>query len=400
MKKLLSLCVFAIAACEAKPAAETRAAEPPSAAPSVVAVIIPRRAIAPPPAEPAVCKEDAEEALRLRLRRDQRVAVDPQFGAMNLRMAHYNIANDDMFSLRNGLARYETAQPLPATPETLSLPDEPPAPQLARFARPETAALITYVSTKESCAWVVTANGIEGYGRSSLGGAAIAQDAAAAMEALNVEGASEARAPTRKIISASVTPPAAPAEPLPLSEALSRVSETLTPGDTREALARFRNVIIVPSKEFLGFPFALTLTSPDGKPPAYLIDNAAFQVAPALTEIGIGPGLHRAKQNDLAAMTPELRRAALSNAVVVGNPAFADADYNMIALPGAEQEAHGVAAVLGVAPITGKEAGTRRRTRAHEGQAPLSAFRDAWPRRSGFRRQQRQFSCARGRRQT
>lgn len=357
MKRTLTLCVVALAACGQQPAADNkRAVEAVSAAPIAPAeIVVAARPTAPPPVEPVVCKEDADEAMQLRLRGDRRVAVDPQFGAMNSRMAQYNIANDDMFSLRNGLARYETAPPRPVSPPMLTIPGEPPPSLPATFVRPETAALITYVGAAESCAWVVTANGIEAYGRSSLG-AAVARDVAAAMAALKVEGAAEARSPTRKIAQTSVAPAPPPAEALPLREALARLGETLTPGDTRQALTNFRNVIVVPSKEFLGFPFALTLTSAHDQPPTYLIDNAAFQVAPALTEIGIGPGLHSAQQNDLSGMTPQARRAALANAVIVGNPAFDDVEYKMIALPGAEQEARGVAAVLGVAPMTGGEA--------------------------------------------
>jgi hypothetical protein len=260
--------------------------------------------------------------------------MDPDIGPMTSRAVAYNIATHSKATLMTGLARY--------------------APR-------KTAALVTYVGARESCSWLISARGIEAYARTSIGSAAVRARVRNVLAALKVEGAGLQRSPRRRNAPAAAALPQS--DTPPLGAALAAMAEVVAPGPVSAALAQFDSVIIAPDAALFAFPFALTPIATAGGPKP-LIDLAAIQLAPALGEIGLGVGLHRARETSLEFMTLEARRAALSKALVVGDPVYADAEYELPQLAGAAAEANEVARQLNVTPVLGASA---RRARIMEG---------------------------------
>lgn len=280
-----------------------------------------------PPQAPSICLPDALDALRARMRMAGIWNNDPVAGAMSPRMANANISTHDETSLRRGMARYG----------------------------PTTAALITFAGVSESCAWLVSGEGIVAYGRNGVDAEQVYADVRSVIDALGVEGASAARAPSPRGPSAPGSPPPAnqaDAHTAALDVALTHVAQSVLPEGLGGALAQFENLIVVPNEMLAGFPFMLLRSSPS----EYIIDRMSIQVAPALAELGIGPGLHTALNVDLARMTAEARAATLADALIVGDPHFNDLAYEMPQLPGAAEEARGVASVLGAVSLTDRQA--------------------------------------------
>lgn len=263
--------------------------------------------------------------------------MDREIGPLTSRAVAFNIATHSRETLLTGLARY--------------------APRKA-------AALVTYTGVAESCSWLISASGIQAYARSTLGDADAGARVRRVLAALNVQGAGLQRAPRRRNAPAAATVPAM-APSAPLDQTLAAVAEIVLPGDVGAKIAQFDSIIIAPDASLFAFPFALTpVQTPDGPKP--LIELAAIQLAPALGEIGLGVGLHRAQATSLEFMTPEARRAALSKALVIGDPSYADAEYEFPQLEGAAAEAQEIASKLGVTPIVGADA---RRARIMAGLA-------------------------------
>lgn len=326
MRSAFLLTLMALAACGAAQQAKAPAEPEPDQ--------IVLRDLAPPPAAPDVCVEDTRAALDRRLQRDTTWSHDPIAGAMNMRTARYSIAAHSYESLIQGIGRYRT------------LP---------------TAVLVTYAGESESCVWLVSATGIDAYVRSSLGQAQIAADVASAAHALSLDGMRAARSPVRRTATPQAPAPveqAAPFEPQRLAVALANVAETVVPDAIAEAASHYQAIIVAPHEALAGFPFTLLparRVASVGQP--YLIDVAAIEIAPALGEVGLGLGLHRINAAaDLSTMSAEQRRAALARAVVVGDPAYDDSEYDMPPLPAAAEEARAVAAELGVTPLIGEGA--------------------------------------------
>ncbi|MDX2234800.1 MAG: CHAT domain-containing protein [Hyphomonadaceae bacterium] len=323
----------------------------PEAPPAPAAVAFtqpPLRALAPAPRAPEVCLDDADAALDARLALDAVWAFDPVAGSMAQRglggpssspqaPVARRILTHSPETLRAGLARYLTAQG-----------DNPGV---------RTAALVTYAGDGESCAWLMSADGVAAYGRSSVGADDVRADVARVLEILDVRGAMNARAPRlRSDATASAAGDLPALDVGALATALAHVAETATPAPVAAALGAFDSLIIVPHEGLLAFPALLLTAGRAEGPPVYLIDRVSLQIAPSLSEIGIGPGLHRSADADLATMTPQDRRAALARALIVGDPAYDDAEYAMPPLPGAAQEAEAVAQILGASALVGAAA--------------------------------------------
>src|SRR5262249_41982492 len=130
----LAFAAFALVACNPAPPAAVET--PAEAAPIVIEPVA-----ATTPAQPLVCVEDAAAAFQQRLERDAAWSDDPIAGGMNMRMNRYRISTHSLASRRQGLARYTRS----------------------------TTALVTYAGKAESCAWVVSAEGIVAYGRDAEG---------------------------------------------------------------------------------------------------------------------------------------------------------------------------------------------------------------------------------------
>jgi hypothetical protein len=361
MRTLLAAAlILTVAACgeQAQAPAVARTATP------VAFAQPPLRAVAPAPTASSVCLEDPDAALAARLQLDGEWAVDPVAG----QMAHRGLV----------VPPGAVSSGAPAPPKLKRIVTHSPATLragLARYLTPQgqtpgvkTAALITYAGVGESCAWLMSADGVVAYGRSSIDEAQVRADVSEVLRILDVQGAMNARAP--RLRSAPESPPQTPA-PLDqgaLATALAHVAESVTPSLVAEALVDFESVIVVPHQGLLAFPMLLlTRGRAEGKP-GFLIDTMSIQIAPSLSEIGIGPGLHRDVETELASMSPQARLAALSAALIVGNPAFADSEYAMPPLPGAAEEAQAVGAVLGAAPVIGEAADVatvRSRLQAH-----------------------------------
>jgi hypothetical protein len=321
----------------------------------------PIRAVAPPPAAPVVCLEDARAALEARLVRDGRWADDPVVGAMSARGLNYGIQTHSYSSLEQGLRRYN------------SLRDG-----MESYDGGRTAALVTYAGDGESCSWLISGEGIAAYGRSSIGLDQVRSDVAAVISSLNVEGARAARSP--RLRGAANTPAPAVNEPIaepeagPLATALAHVAETVLPAEVAAALGNFDSVIVAPHEGIATFPILLLTAGRAEGEPVYLIDRMSIQIAPSLSEIGIGAGLHRNRDTALAVLTAEARATTLARSLVVGDPTFDDAQYDMPQLPGAAAEAGAVAETFGAQALVGQDAtlaAVRARLRASPGPVYL-----------------------------
>ncbi|MBC7767354.1 MAG: CHAT domain-containing protein [Phycisphaerales bacterium] len=322
--------MFALLAAAALAACERPATEPAAPATRQAEFSQPvLRAAAPAPASPRVCVEDGRAALVERLRVDGLWVNDAVAGPMSPRMAGARIAAHDEASLLAGLLRYG----------------------------PGMAVLVTYAGEDESCAWLLSRDGLVAYGRNGVSVGQVALDVAAVMSALDVEGARAARTPVLRSETQTVPPqPLGALREGELATALAHVAESVTPGPIAAELGRYESLIVVPHQALAGFPMMLLTQGRAEGRPNYLVDRMSIQVAPALSEIGIGPGLHRDLSVELAAMTAEQRRAVLSEALIVGDPRFNDAEYLMPQLEGAALEARNIAATFGASPLLGADA--------------------------------------------
>lgn len=302
------------------------------------------RQLAGPPIQPIVCSLDPQAALGEHLRLAGLWNNDPLAGPMSPRMAN-NIATHSFDSLLVAMARYKG----------------------------NVVALVTHAGQEESCAWLIDSSGIVAYHSSSLGAEQIRNDVLSVIDALDVEGASAMRAPVSRS-----EPDANPAEgttglsilqPEVLTVALANVAETVVPGAISSKLMDYDSVIVVPHQWIADFPFMLLPQGRSTEPELYLIDAMSIQVAPSLAELGIGPGLHRDPQIELATLSAEVRAEALADALIVGDPLYSDAEYVMPQLPGAASEARAVARELGASFLSG-EAATSDAVMARFGQRP------------------------------
>jgi CHAT domain-containing protein len=137
-----------------------------------------------------------------------------------------------------------------------------------------------------------------------------------------------------------------PADDLKAKQLENAVASITFPEAIERALARYKHVVIVPYGSLSILPFG-ALTLPRAK--SQFVDLAAYTVAPAFTQIGIGAGLH----------VPRPPSGKKPNAIVVGNPQFVDPgppvrkdhEWEFDDLPGSESEARAVGALLGVKPL-------------------------------------------------
>jgi hypothetical protein len=132
-------------------------------------------------------------------------------------------------------------------------------------------------------------------------------------------------------------------EALSPSKELSRI---LISPDIEKALRGYNNLIVVPYGVISLVPFgALNLESERTE----LLTKHTITIAPGLTQVGIGRGLHARDQ-----LTPET-----PTAVVVGNPEYHDKEFKFPNLEYAQKEAEVVAKALAVQPLEGDHAKLR-----------------------------------------
>jgi CHAT domain len=163
-------------------------------------------------------------------------------------------------------------------------------------------------------------------------------------DSLGVEGLAATRAP--RLRGATRAPVARDAAAVPLQEAVTETSTLLLPGDIGNLLAdgSITNVVVVPWGAIGTVPFPLLEVGPHREP---LVRHASVSISPSLRDVGIPPGTH----------DPALGEwRAARRALVVGNPAYDDPQWELPDLPGAAAEAMFAASKLGVAPMLGAKA--------------------------------------------
>jgi CHAT domain-containing protein len=130
---------------------------------------------------------------------------------------------------------------------------------------------------------------------------------------------------------------------------LKRLAALLLPEELERQLAAAGDLVIVPNGPLLLLPFSTLPTGRSGEP---LGLRYAVRFAPSLAALGAA----EARPEHLAGRQ---RRAALAEALVVGNPSMpappgaARGRATLAALPSAEREARWVARQLGVRPLIG-----------------------------------------------
>ncbi len=131
-----------------------------------------------------------------------------------------------------------------------------------------------------------------------------------------------------------------------IEETVSSLSRLLLPSPVAELIqsSSISHLAIVPSGELATVPFSV-LNAGD----LPFIDCVSSTIAPSLGDL-FQEGSH------LRAETPLDTLSAL----VVGNPAYADSEWLLPDLPGAEREARAVAAIFGVEPLISAQATKRQ----------------------------------------
>lgn len=282
------------------------------------------------PAHPEICVEDAREALSRRLIIERGLVDDALAGAMSARMANANIGEHSDRSLIDGLARYAEGA----------------------------VALVAHAGDQESCSWLISSRGVVAYGRTGIGREQIRADVERVIAALGVTGAMRSRSPENREGELVAPAPLAVGE---LRSALARVAETVTPPAVADWLSSFDSIIVVPHQAIAAFPMMLLTEESAGGEVRYIIDrpNRTIQVAPSLADIGIGDGLHRNFDAVLANMSQSAREAALSDALIVGDPRY----EAFVQLNGAYNEAIGIAGMFGAEALL-RERATNAEVRA------------------------------------
>ena len=138
---------------------------------------------------------------------------------------------------------------------------------------------------------------------------------------------------------------------IPAKRAIARVTAMLLPQAVASQLNSVKHLIVAPILGLGTVPYAILRPF---KSKTFLIDKMSLSVVPSLFDI----------EGDTKAWTPSLR-----NPLIVGNPYLPpDTKWIVPPLPGAEEEAQGIAQLINARPLIGHEA-TR--------QAVIAKARDA-----------------------
>ncbi len=128
---------------------------------------------------------------------------------------------------------------------------------------------------------------------------------------------------------------------LPINRSIAELTEILLPPTIRHELSSVKHLVIVPVLGLGTVPFAILQPFTDG---SFLIDQMSISIAPSLFDVG-------------QTIPPWDVSRAFSSPLIVGNPYLPpSAEWVVPALPGAEKEAQGVAQIMNVTPLIGKEA--------------------------------------------
>jgi hypothetical protein len=132
---------------------------------------------------------------------------------------------------------------------------------------------------------------------------------------------------------------------LPINRAIAELTEILLPPTIRHELTSVKHLVIVPVLGLATVPFAILQPFTNG---AFLIDKMSISIAPSLFDVG-------------QTIPPWDVSRAFSSPLIVGNPYLPpSSDWVVPALPGAEKEAQGVAQIMKVTPLIGKQASKER----------------------------------------
>lgn len=199
---------------------------------------------------------------------------------------------------------------------------------------PDSALLLYDVAGDELRVWLVGERGTA-WECTSGAAARVSVVAGRLRSALRVDTTS--RAPrlrgAARVASAAATPRVL------LDDARREASELLLPGDVGAAIEalQVRNLVIVPWGAIATVPFALLNAGKDAEP---LVKRVSASVSPSLRDVGQPVDAWRLPRN----------------ALVVGNPAYADPEWDLPDLPGARAEASEAARLLGTGPLIGPAA--------------------------------------------
>jgi hypothetical protein len=276
------------------------------------------------------CHEDQAAQFRFLARHFGFIANDERFETVGLstgavRSVHVNRNEPQLshseLSLKMGLARYE----------------------------PGTAALLYYHGASAACALLVDRNGIVAYEIVKRTTPQVDEAVHQYLASVIPQACLSGRAPHLKRDTRAPNASRS-AEGCDLSKSPGEgeiddkeIAQILFPAAIERALGNYKNIIVVPYGTLAIVPFAavrLPATS------ANFADRLAYTLAPAFTQIGIGKGIHLARQGV----------SARPSAVVVGNPSYDDPEWTMPDLPGAEAEARAVANLLKVQPLLNQAA--------------------------------------------
>ncbi len=128
---------------------------------------------------------------------------------------------------------------------------------------------------------------------------------------------------------------------LPINRSIAELTEILLPPTISHKLTSVKHLVIVPVLGLGTVPFAILQPFTDG---SFLIDKMSISIASSLFDVG-------------QTIPPWNVSRAFSSPLIVGNPYLPpSAEWVVPALPGAEKEAQGVAQIMNVIPLIGKEA--------------------------------------------
>jgi hypothetical protein len=201
-------------------------------------------------------------------------------------------------------------------------------------------------------AWVVGEDGIEAAGRTAISAEALVRIEADLKDGMLVDTLAQSRTP--RLRGQAVPAPAERPDPR-TTEAFA--AATLFPGGIAARLLDKRHVVIVPVLNLGTIPFAALKPFGDG---TAMVDRLSLSVAPSLQDAvaAMEKGIAAYGSSQTASFTVE-------RPLIVGNPHFAeDGAWELPRLPGAEEEARRVAALVAGArpgaaaraPLTGDAA--------------------------------------------
>jgi CHAT domain-containing protein len=172
------------------------------------------------------------------------------------------------------------------------------------------------------------------------------------LDAIGVRAGQMQRLPQKRDFARKDRPPDQTSDPQLVNGALATLSNTLLPGDVARLLTseNIAHIVIVPTRDLGTIPYPLLQVPEVGQ----LVDRVSITIAPSAGDV-----LRHCRV-----------RRGIARPLVIGNPLFADPEYDLAPLPGAEQEAVSIGVLVGTNPLIGASA-TKAEVRTASGSADL-----------------------------